>query len=72
MDHAPQRTPEREARSKAYHGLGWFDRLPGGPTAAIAARSMTYWGRDARYWVSIVLIPVIPIFVIIRLFNYRR
>ncbi|WP_431198181.1 hypothetical protein [Leifsonia xyli] len=37
-------SPEREARSKAYHGLGWFDRLPGGPTAAIAARSMTYWG----------------------------
>jgi ABC-2 type transport system permease protein len=58
-------TPEREARSKAYHGLGWFDRLPGGPTAAIAARSMTYWGRDARYWVSIVLIPVIPVFVIV-------
>lgn len=60
-------SPEREARSKAYHGLGWFDRLPGGPTAAIAARSMTYWGRDARYWVSIVLIPVIPIFVIVAL-----
>jgi ABC-2 type transport system permease protein len=60
-------SPEREARSKAYHGLGWFDRLPGGPTAAIAARSMTYWGRDARYWVSIVLIPVIPVFVIVAL-----
>ncbi|MGO4594305.1 hypothetical protein AB4Z18_10850 [Leifsonia sp. 2TAF2] len=59
--------PEREARSKAYHGLGWFDRLPGGPTAAIAARSMTYWGRDARYWVSIVLVPVIPVFVVVAL-----
>ncbi|MDN4596633.1 hypothetical protein [Leifsonia virtsii] len=58
-------TPEREGHSKAYRGLGWFDRLPGGPTAAIAARSMTYWGRDARYWVSIVLIPVIPICVIV-------
>jgi ABC-2 type transport system permease protein len=60
-------SPEREQRSKDYHGLGWFDRLPGGPTAAIAARSMTYWGRDARYWVSIALIPVIPVAVVVAL-----
>jgi ABC-2 type transport system permease protein len=60
-------TREREARTKDYRGLGWFDRLPGGPTASIAARSMTYWGRDARYWVSIVMIPVIPVFVIVAL-----
>ena len=60
-------SPEREARSKAYHGLGWFDRLPGGPTAAVAARSMTYWGRDGRYWVSLVPVPVIPVFVVVAL-----
>ncbi len=59
--------PEREARVREHHGLGWFGRLPGGPTAAIAARSMTYWGRDARYWVALVMIPVIPVFVIVAL-----
>lgn len=60
-------TPQREAHARAYHGLGWFGRLPGGPTASIAARSMTYWGRDPRYWVSLVMIPVIPVFVIVAL-----
>ena len=59
--------PGRAAQSRAYRGLGWFGRLPGGPTAAIAARSMTYWGRDARYWVALVMIPVIPVFVIVAL-----
>jgi ABC-2 type transport system permease protein len=52
---------------KSYHGTGWFGRLHGGPTAAIAARSMTYWGRDPRYWVSLVMIPVIPVFVLVAL-----
>ncbi|WP_314146741.1 hypothetical protein [uncultured Leifsonia sp.] len=61
------RTPVREAHTRAYSGLGWFDRLPGGPTAAIAARSITYWGRDARYWVSLMMVPVIPVFVIVAL-----
>lgn len=60
-------TPPREARIRSYHGTGWFGRLSGGPTAAIAARSMTYWGRDPRYWVSLVMIPVIPVFVIVAL-----
>jgi len=60
-------TPQREARAKEYSGLGWFSRLQGGPTASIAARSMTYWGRDARYWVSLVMIPVVPVFVIVAL-----
>lgn len=59
--------PQREARVRERHGLGWFGRLPGGPTAAIAARSMTYWGRDARYWVALVMIPVIPVVVIVAL-----
>jgi ABC-2 type transport system permease protein len=28
---------------------------------------MTYWGRDPRYWVSMIMIPVIPVFVIVAL-----
>lgn len=57
-------TPGREASVKQYGaGLGWFDRMPRTPLGAIAARSITYWGRDSRYWVSLVMIPVIPVLV---------
>ncbi|WP_234407339.1 hypothetical protein [Microterricola viridarii] len=60
-------TPSREAPSKAYHGIGWFDRLPHNPSGAIAARSITYWTRDARYWVSLIMIPVLPVILILSL-----
>jgi len=60
-------TPGREASAKSYRGLGWFDRMPHTPTGAIAARSLTYWGRDARYWVSLIMIPIVPLFVMIPL-----
>ncbi len=57
-------TPGREAPVKQYAGLGWFDRMPSNPGGAIAARSITYWGRDARYWVSLVMIPIVPVLVL--------
>lgn len=60
-------TPGREASAKTYRGLGWFDRLPQGPAGAIAARSFTYWFRDARYWVSLVIVPIAPVIVIVPL-----
>lgn len=60
-------TPAREASSKSYHGIGWFDRLPHNPTSAIAARSITYWTRDSRYWVSLVMIPVLPVILMLAL-----
>lgn len=60
-------TPSREAMAHDHRSLGWFARLPGGPTAAIAARSMTYWCRDARYWVALMMIPVVPVLVIVAL-----
>ena len=44
-------TPGREASAKSYRGLGWFDRMPHTASGAVAARSLTYWFRDARYWV---------------------
>lgn len=57
-------TPGREASLKQYGvGLGWFDRMPRTPLGTIAARSITYWGRDSRYWVSLVMIPVVPVLV---------
>ena len=60
-------TPGREAQVRSYGGLGWFDRLPPNSVGAIAARSLTYWGRDSRYWVSLVMIPVVPVLAVIPL-----
>ncbi len=60
-------TPQREARAKAYPGLGWFSRLPSGAAGAIGARAATYWGRDPRYWIVLVMIPVFPAFMVIAL-----
>jgi ABC-2 type transport system permease protein len=48
------------SRSRA-RGLGLFDRVPAGPTWAIAARCLVYWRRDPRYAGSLVVIPVLPL-----------
>jgi ABC-2 type transport system permease protein len=60
-------TPARETSARHYVGLSWFGGLPRTPTGAIAARSFTSWGRDARYWVSLIMIPVVPVLVYIPL-----
>ena len=57
-------TQPREATAKRYTGLGWFERLPATPLWAIAARSLTYWSRDARYRVALVVIPIVPIVMV--------
>lgn len=59
--------PSRRGEARAYRGLGWFGRIPGGPTAAVAARSVTYWGRDPRYWVALLMIPVFPVLAVVAL-----
>ena len=68
---AARRPHARDARARGvrsrYHGLGWFGRMPHGATGAIAARSITYWFRDARYWVSLVMVPITPILVAVPL-----
>lgn len=56
--------PQREAAARYYSGLGWFERLPATPLGAIAARSLSYWGRDARYRVALAVIPVVPIVMV--------
>jgi ABC-2 type transport system permease protein len=58
-------TPEREPIVKTYGGMGWFDVLPARAGSIIAARSITYWARDPRYLVSIVIIPIVPIIMIV-------
>jgi len=60
-------SPGREAAAKQYSGLGWFDRLPHSSVGAIAARTFTYWARDSRYWVSLIMIPIVPIIAILPL-----
>jgi ABC-2 type transport system permease protein len=53
--------PERSAVETYRSGLGWFSLMPPTPLGAIAARSLSYWARDARYFVPLAAIPVIPI-----------
>ena len=57
-------TPERVSRTRAYTGLGWFGRLPATPAGAIAARSISYWVRDARYRSALVIVPIVPAVII--------
>ena len=45
-------------------GLGWFEVVRATPTGAVAARSLTYWLRDARYRVSLAIIPFLPLLVL--------
>jgi ABC-2 type transport system permease protein len=59
--------PQREAAARLYSGLGWFERLPATPLGAIAARSLSYWGRDARYRVALGVIPVVPVIMVVAL-----
>ena len=42
-------------------GPGWFGRLPGSPTGAVLARSLTYWGRDSRYMSNLTVLPVLVV-----------
>jgi ABC-2 type transport system permease protein len=62
-------TPEREAQVRREPGLGWFGRMPASPAGAIAARSLTYWFRDSRYRISLVMIPIVPVLMIIPLYT---
>ena len=57
-------TPMREATARRYSGLGWFDVMPDNAGGVIAARSLSYWGRDARYRVTLGVIPIVPIIMV--------
>jgi len=59
--------PTRQAQARQYNGISWFDRFGATPTGAIAARSLTYWARDARYLTNLAIIPVIPAVMIVAL-----
>jgi ABC-2 type transport system permease protein len=58
-------TPARQGRVQSYPGLGWFARVPARPGWAIAARSLTYWARDVRYRVSVLVVPITPVVILL-------
>jgi ABC-2 type transport system permease protein len=53
-------TTDRPVTASTSLSLGWFGRTPARATGAIAARSLTYWGRDSRYWMPLLLVPLFP------------
>jgi ABC-2 type transport system permease protein len=55
---------DREQSTRRYTDLGWFDRLGATPVGAVAARALTYWGRDPRYRTSYLVLVVVPLVVI--------
>ncbi|HWI29949.1 MAG TPA: hypothetical protein VNT50_00525 [Microbacterium sp.] len=54
-------TTERPAAVRERGGLGWFAVAPGTATGAVAARSLLYWMRDARYLVNVIVVPVVAL-----------
>lgn len=52
--------PQRETAGRS-RGLGWFDRVPASQLGAVVARCLTYWARDPRYALALVIVPVLPV-----------
>lgn len=57
--------PPRAAAARSTAGLGLFARFPATPTGAVAARSLTYWLRDPRYSVSLLMIPLLAVLLVV-------
>ncbi|GAB3564692.1 transporter [Spelaeicoccus albus] len=55
----------RQVSTGLSSGLGWFSTLPGTPSGAIAARTVTYWRRDPRYFGSIAMLVLLPLIVVV-------
>jgi ABC-2 type transport system permease protein len=52
------RTIDKPSSGRVRGGMGWFSVTPGTPAGAVAARSLTYWLRDRRYGVNVLVVPV--------------
>lgn len=57
--------PQRARTAAPAHGLGVFDLVPATPAGVIAARSLLYWWRDARYRVVVLGLPLVPVFMML-------
>lgn len=51
-------TTPRPVTVRERAGLGWFALLPGTPGGAVAARSLSYWLRDRRHVVNVIVVPI--------------
>jgi ABC-2 type transport system permease protein len=51
--------------SSSHQGLGLLGRFPDTETGAIAAQVATYWRRDPRYQVGLLMAPVAPLFLLL-------
>lgn len=54
-----------EGSARRRVGLGWFSLFPATATGAIAARTFSYWIRDPRYAVSLIIVPVFPLLLVL-------
>ncbi|OIH96715.1 hypothetical protein [Curtobacterium sp. MCBA15_001] len=57
-------TVDDRASVRSYRTLGWFDRFGATPVGAVAARALTYWGRDPRYRTSYLILLLVPVVVV--------
>ncbi len=44
---------------------GLFAHFPASPTGAVAARSLTYWVRDPRYFAVFAVLPLVPVLTLL-------
>jgi ABC-2 type transport system permease protein len=51
--------------SRGHTGLGLFARFPDTETGAVAAQVATYWRRDPRYQVGLLIAPITPLFLLV-------
>lgn len=61
LSHALVTPPYNAVTKRAGGNLGWLGRFPVTPAGAVAARALTYWLRDPRYFASLVVIPFIAV-----------
>lgn len=52
------------AASAVTHGRGFFRLFPSTPWGAVAARCLTYWIRDPRYALSLLVVPLLPALIL--------
>lgn len=57
--------PEASGQAERHPGLGAFGRFPDTEVGAVAARVATYWRRDPRYQIGLVMTPVLPLLLLV-------
>jgi ABC-2 type transport system permease protein len=57
----PRAVSRADSGASTGDDLGFFDRLPGTPMGAVAARVLTYWRRDPRYQIAMAMTPLLPL-----------